>query len=65
MRARDAYPEHFSEHMLLQTVDAGDDLVLVRYEYVLHDGSRFRNVEAQTVRGGQVHEVEVYFGGQV
>ena len=29
------------------------------------DGTRWRNMEASVVRDGQVHEVEVYFGGRI
>ncbi|WP_091228522.1 nuclear transport factor 2 family protein [Microbacterium sp. 3J1] len=47
----------------LQLIEV-DGLVIHRYEYVV-DGIRFRNVEALEVRGGQVHAVEVYFGGAV
>ncbi|MEO8261179.1 MAG: nuclear transport factor 2 family protein [Pseudolysinimonas sp.] len=56
---------HFTDHRLLQVIEADDDLVLLRYEYELENGERYRNCEAQTVRDGQIHEVEVYFGGQV
>ena len=43
---------------------AGDD-VFVLYEYELKAGGRFRNVEVQTVRNGQIVAVQVFFGGQV
>jgi ketosteroid isomerase-like protein len=56
--------DHFADNTLLQLVDAGD-VVLMRYEYGLHDGSRFRNTEATTVREGLIAEVEVYFGGKL
>ncbi|PJJ62233.1 nuclear transport factor 2 family protein [Compostimonas suwonensis] len=56
--------DHFAEHRLMEVVEAGDE-VLIRYEYVLHDGRRFRNMEAITVRDGLIAEVQVYFGGAV
>ena len=43
---------------------AGDD-VFVLYEYELKAGGRFRNVEVQTVRNGQIVAAQVFFGGQV
>jgi len=36
--------------------------VMVTYELALKSGKRFRNTEAITVDGDQVHEAEVYFG---
>jgi len=36
--------------------------VMVTYELALKSGKRFRNTEAITVVGDQVHEAEVYFG---
>ncbi|MET0860825.1 MAG: nuclear transport factor 2 family protein [Microbacterium sp.] len=54
--------DHFdSASTTLQLLEA-DGLVLHRYEYRV-DGTRYRNVEASRVIDGQVHEVEVYFGG--
>ncbi|MFH8570370.1 nuclear transport factor 2 family protein [Streptomyces sp. NPDC017993] len=51
---------------LLEVVPFGDgvDHVFVRYEYELKTGARHRNVEVLTVRGGQVTETQVYFGGR-
>ena len=43
---------------------AGDD-VFVLYEYELKAGGRYRNVEVQTVRDGQIVAAQVFFGGQV
>jgi hypothetical protein len=37
----------------------------VTYEIQMKDGRRFRNTEFITVRGGQVIEVEVYFGWNI
>ena len=41
---------------------ADRDRVFVTYEGRGKDGSAFRNTEIVTVRGGQIVEVEVYFG---
>ena len=49
---------------LVGTSTAGDD-VFVLYEYELKAGGRFRNVEVQTVRSGQIVAAQVFFGGQV
>lgn len=55
---------HFSSPaQTLQIVEV-DGLVLHRYEYAV-DGTPFRNAEALEVHDGQVHSVEVYFGGAV
>ncbi len=43
---------------------AGED-VFVLYEYELKAGGRYRNVEVQTVRDGQIHQAQVFFGGRV
>jgi ketosteroid isomerase-like protein len=56
--------DHFASTRILQLVDAGD-VVLLRYEYELHDGDRYRNTEAITVQDGKVADVEVYFGGKL
>ena len=37
----------------------------MRYEYELTAGGRYRNVEVQTVRNGQIIAAQVFFGGQV
>jgi ketosteroid isomerase-like protein len=42
----------------------GDD-VFVMYEYELKSGERHRNVELLTVRGQQIVETQVFFGGRV
>lgn len=57
---------------LLDVVPSGDrvdgvdgvETVFVRYEYELTTGARHRNVEVLTVRGCQVTETQVYFGGR-
>ena len=41
------------------------DRVFVTYEGHTRDGERFRNTEILTVRGGQIVEVEVYFGWSI
>lgn len=51
------------ELLHLEETDGGH--VLAVYEYALHDGSCYRNAERYLVRDGQIHEVEVYFGGSV
>ena len=45
----------------MQLFERGEE-VFVTYEARRIDGSRFRNTEVLTVRGGQIVEVEVYFG---
>jgi ketosteroid isomerase-like protein len=56
---------HFVEQRMLELTEVGDT-VLSRYEYELADGTRWRNMEAHTVdAAGMIHEVQVYFGGQV
>jgi ketosteroid isomerase-like protein len=49
----------------LSELGAHGDVVFSRYDYTLEDGSRWRNMEAAVVHDGQVHEVEVYFGGKI
>jgi ketosteroid isomerase-like protein len=56
---------HFSSHELLEVVPTGGDDVFVRYEYELAGGGRYRNVEVHTVHDGQIHEVQVFFGGRL
>jgi ketosteroid isomerase-like protein len=48
---------------LMEVVELDASSVFIRYEYELNDGGRFRNAEVITVRDGQIHEIEVYFGG--
>lgn len=50
---------------IVELVSAGDDGVFLLYEYVLKTGDRYRNAEFMTVRGGQVTEIQVFFGGKV
>jgi ketosteroid isomerase-like protein len=49
---------------LLQVVATDGDDVFVLYEYELEAGGRYRNTEVHTVRDGQVHEAQVFFGGR-
>jgi len=56
--------DHFIDSNVSELVGHGD-LVFSRYDYTLEDGTRWRNMEASTVRDGLVHEVEVYFGGRI
>jgi ketosteroid isomerase-like protein len=51
---------------MVYAVPAGGDDVFAMYEYELKDtGERHRNVELLTVRGDQVVETQVFFGGRV
>jgi ketosteroid isomerase-like protein len=63
---RDCFPSagHFVQSHLSE-LGAHGDVVFSRYDYTLEDGTRWRNMEAATVHDGQVHEVEVYFGGRI
>jgi ketosteroid isomerase-like protein len=57
--------DRFRRQELLSVTPAGDDLVLIYYEYELQSGETYRNMEAITVRDGLIHDVQVFFGGQV
>ena len=46
-------------------VAAGEDCVLMLYEYVLTTGERYRNTEYITLRDGRLVETQVFFGGRV
>ena len=50
---------------ILELVGAGEDGVFILYEYELKTGERHRNAEFITVRGEQLVEIQVFFGGQV
>ncbi|MEV0649070.1 nuclear transport factor 2 family protein [Phytomonospora sp. NPDC050363] len=56
--------DRFLTQVLLQVVPGEGDDVFVLYEYELREGGRFRNAEVLTVRGGQVAETQVFFGGR-
>ncbi len=49
---------------LLKVASAGDNDVFVMYEYELKTGERHRNVELLTVKGDQISEAQVFFGGR-
>jgi ketosteroid isomerase-like protein len=49
----------------LKIIAVDDELVMLYYEYELVDGGTYRNVEAITVRDGRIHDVQVFFGGEV
>lgn len=49
---------------LLHVVELPGGDVSVLYEYELNTGDRHRNVELITVRGGQLTETQVFFGGK-
>ena len=58
--------ERFRSMELVHVLLAGDDEVVVVYEYEVADsGERFRNAELHTVRDGRLAEVQVFFGGKV
>ena len=53
-----------SQELYFVVPTEGDD-VFVMYEYALKTGERHRNVELLTVRGQQILETQVFFGGRV
>jgi ketosteroid isomerase-like protein len=55
----------FDSQNILEIIEAGERGVFVLYEYELTAGGRYRNTEFITVRGGQLVETQVFFGGQV
>ncbi|MEU0604083.1 nuclear transport factor 2 family protein [Streptomyces sp. NPDC006393] len=57
--------DRFREQRLLHVTAVDEELVFVHYEYEPATGGRYRNMEAITVRGGQIREVQVFFGGRV
>jgi ketosteroid isomerase-like protein len=57
--------DHFLVHTMLAVQETSDGGVFVLYEYELHSGERYRNTEYITVRGGQIAEIQVFFGGAV
>lgn len=46
----------------LENVVEDGDKVLVLYEFEAVSGARFRNMERLTLKGGQITDVEVFFG---
>ena len=57
--------DRFTEQRILHIAEVSDDEVFLLYEYALTTGGRYRNAEVITVRGGQLVETQVFFGGQV
>lgn len=57
--------DRFASHELLHAVELPGDDVFIVYEYQLKTGARHRNTEVITVRGGQLTETQVFFGGRV
>ena len=56
--------ETLSGFDFIHVVPAGER-VFVTYEGQSSRGNRFRNTEILTIRDGQIHEVEVYFGWSI
>ncbi len=56
--------ERLTSQEVVEVAESGDG-VFVMYEYELTNGDRHRNTEFITVRGGQITEIQVFFGGQV
>jgi uncharacterized protein (TIGR03086 family) len=50
---------------IVELVPVGQDAVFLMYEYELATGERYRNTEFSTVRGGQLTETQVFFGGRL
>ena len=57
--------DRFVASEVIAIVAAGDDAVLLLYEYELKTGERYRNTEYITLRNGQLVETQVFFGGRV
>ena len=57
--------DRFVTSDVIAIVPAGDDSVLLLYEYQLRNGERYRNTEYITLRDGQLVETQVFFGGRV
>ncbi len=57
--------DRFVTSEILALVPAGDDSVLMLYEYELTTGDRYRNTEYITLRDGRLVETQVFFGGRV
>lgn len=50
---------------IVELVPVGENAVFLMYEYELTNGERYRNTEFSTVRGGQLTETQVFFGGRM
>lgn len=57
--------DRLRRQQMLHVTAVSDEDVFVLYEYELLDGAVHRNAEVDTVRDGQVTEVQVFFGGRV
>lgn len=57
--------DHFTSQVTLSVTDAGNDGVFTLYEYQLENDEVYRNTEYLTVRNGQIHQIQVFFGGRV
>ncbi|MEQ6901564.1 nuclear transport factor 2 family protein [Nocardioides sp. YIM 152588] len=55
--------DRVSRQELLRVAPAGDEDVFIMYEYDLKTGGTHRNAELITVVGGQIVEIQVFFGG--
>lgn len=69
---RDAYftrcfptADRLLSQVLMHVAAVDDDHVVSVYEYGLQAGGTFRNAELHSIRGGQIHEIQVFFGGAV
>ncbi len=56
--------ENFTRFDFIHVVPA-EERVFVTYEAQTKSGKRFRNTEILTIRDGQIHAVEVYFGWSI
>ena len=57
--------ERLVSQVILELVAASPGAVFILYEYELRSGDRHRNAEYITVRGEQLVETQVFFGGRV
>ena len=56
--------ERFVSQQVLDVAATTGDDVFVIYQYELQSGECFRNAELLTVRGDQLVETQVFFGGE-
>jgi ketosteroid isomerase-like protein len=56
--------DRLASYEVLEVAPTDGDDVFALYEYELDGGGRYRNTEVHTVRDGQIHEVQVFFGGR-
>jgi ketosteroid isomerase-like protein len=57
--------DRLTSQEILRLVSDGEDGVFILYEYKLTNGESYRNTEYITVRGDQLVETQVFFGGRV